>query len=443
MDRTSDIEIIKAELDDLSNPISNYYAPIMEKQLKLVRNTCVADVKLHCDPLGTLSYMSYDSIDSILPDIVPPKSKHSGIFRLLCNMHHNMFSHDSDDDEEEEDEEDSAKKSDGDSKGEVGDKRDPKKDCNHHHKPDDGIDTHPHNPPEENMDGDKHHHHHESKEFYTSLGFGSSVDKCMFDHIQDLSPSCHNAIMDLKNTRSMYLSSSSPDSEHHGHGFAVIFIILFVVLVLKRLRYRSYFKKIRTIMDAIRSDPALKAAIEEKVNFPIPERPVHHQFGWFGKIIGGILAAFVVVMITFLISGLLLSIAYGPDNQNIPGGVVIFTLLSVLALICMIAYRIFKRVHRNVENSVNAGHGNQNINGGDLNNGSNEQPSHFSSLMSRWTSPSAPSGYVLLSTNANVMPNAGTEMVSQSRGPSEGSGVPITVYPASIQAHPVSNFQVI
>lgn len=132
-----------------------------------------------------------------------------------------------------------------------------------------------------NDHGPHHHHGHhhppdqigfEDTYFPGALGFGASGDSCVYENVQNLSPTCMQAISDLYVLRSEYWETYSSSQQSHGH-HSVIFPVLFVILIVslvKKVMLAPRRKQVHAFLSAINGNPELKAKLESELNMAVP-----------------------------------------------------------------------------------------------------------------------------------------------------------------------------
>lgn len=114
---------------------------------------------------------------------------------------------------------------------------------------------------------DDHHHHHQIEEdvwFSGSLGFGQDGDTCLYENFAKVSNQCQYAVQDLHELRSTYWqqevnSREGPPMGHPCFFFFIVSAAFIVFLVFYNLKTRKMRKLNRAVMDAIESNPHLRA----------------------------------------------------------------------------------------------------------------------------------------------------------------------------------------
>jgi hypothetical protein len=112
-----------------------------------------------------------------------------------------------------------------------------------------------------------HHHHHQIEEdvwFSGSLGFGQDGDMCLYENLPKVSNQCQFAVRDLHALRSTYWqqevnSREGPPMGHPCFLFVLVSAALLFFLVFYNLKTRKMRKLNRAVMDAIESNPQLRA----------------------------------------------------------------------------------------------------------------------------------------------------------------------------------------
>jgi hypothetical protein len=133
-------------------------------------------------------------------------------------------------------------------------------DHDHHGHDHHGHDHHDH-------DHHDHHHHHQIEEdvwFSGSLGFGQDGDMCLYENFPKVSSQCQLAVRDLHALRSTYWqqelnSREGPPMGHPCFLFLLVSAAFLFFLVFYNLKTRKMRKLNRAVMDAIESNPHLRA----------------------------------------------------------------------------------------------------------------------------------------------------------------------------------------
>jgi hypothetical protein len=133
-------------------------------------------------------------------------------------------------------------------------------DHDHHGHDHRGHDHHDH-------DHHDHHHHHQIEEdvwFSGSLGFGQDGDMCLYENFPKVSNQCQFAVRDLHALRSTYWQQEVNSREGPPMGHPCFLFVLFsaaflFILVFFNLKTRKMRKLNRAVMDAIESNPQLRA----------------------------------------------------------------------------------------------------------------------------------------------------------------------------------------
>lgn len=111
----------------------------------------------------------------------------------------------------------------------------------------------------------RHHgHRHVEPEVYTTyqgaLGYGAAGDSCVYANLDNFSPECQEAVMNVYSLRYDYEDSSHP---HGCHGmFWVFFVAFFIVALILGRKRRLRRQKVVALLKALEANPALKTTVE-------------------------------------------------------------------------------------------------------------------------------------------------------------------------------------
>lgn len=152
--------------------------------------------------------------------------------------------------------------------------------------------------------------------FVGAIGYGAASDACMYQNYQQLSVPCQQSIVSLYKVRSEYWAASQappppPPHDFHHHFSLLPWIYFFLIAVgLRKVVYghkcgehRQRREKVVKVLETIKANPALRAAVESEAGVEIPDLPAMGCKGR-GKC-GGCLKKFLFVVfhaaIVFLI----------------------------------------------------------------------------------------------------------------------------------------------
>lgn len=187
---------------------------------------------------------------------------------------------------------------------------------------------------EDGDEGAAHHHHHghhkfhqhhresiEDNVFTGALGFGASDDMCLYKNFDKLTEPCQSAIVDHFQLRQDYWNESTETSYHgHGHHLAFWLLVFAFVFFVRRVicgHRHHHFHQVRKIMDSIRANPSLKAAVEAEAGVAIPEPPAPCRMNKclksFLLILLSLTCAFFIAVSSLLISSSILAASVTVD----------------------------------------------------------------------------------------------------------------------------------
>lgn len=121
----------------------------------------------------------------------------------------------------------------------------------------------------------------EDHSFDGSLGFGADGDMCLYKGMADgrVSDPCIDAVADLYELRAEYWQESQqPQGHHHGGFFLLLVLAVLVGCLARRFLRCRHDRKVRSLLTALHTHPALKAAVEAETGVTVPE-PVPHLCG--------------------------------------------------------------------------------------------------------------------------------------------------------------------
>lgn len=140
--------------------------------------------------------------------------------------------------------------------------------------------------------------------FYNgALGFGAEGDMCLYENFNQLSQPCVQGMADLYDVRQRYWNDNEEYYGGHRHFLFLVLGALFVWAMVKKCIWRKRIQKVRTFMDAINANPALKATIEAETGMPVPELPCGHHCKDKGECtVGKCCKVFFALVLCFVVS---------------------------------------------------------------------------------------------------------------------------------------------
>eukprot|EP01006_Ploeotia_vitrea_P024543 TRINITY_DN57369_c0_g1_i1.p1 TRINITY_DN57369_c0_g1~~TRINITY_DN57369_c0_g1_i1.p1 ORF type:complete len:748 (+),score=9.69 TRINITY_DN57369_c0_g1_i1:84-2327(+) len=252
----------------------------------------------------------------------------------------------------------------------------------HHSGP---IDNHPH-PGDKHFDDKKHlypppphefitdHEHmrmiaHDydlpNKDFYEdgALGYGKYGDSCIYNHYDDLSPQCQDAIQAVDTFRHEYWEEEKQISHSHDNGGLIfLFIIIFIFLFIKRFNKRSRYiheitKKNDDVMEVIYKNPQLKTNVEAAYGQQLPELKSSIPKGpncccILCKVIGIFILSMIITVSSIHLTQHIMHGLYQRDedgNEKPPNTflilLVLFVIISIKIMIIVLIIRFFRYIY--------------------------------------------------------------------------------------------------
>jgi len=116
--------------------------------------------------------------------------------------------------------------------------------------------------------------------FAGALGYGAQGDMCMLIKFENLSEQCQTAIGSFYDSRDEFwqVSQAPPSPPHHRahHTILPLIILGLVGLGIRRVFFgkcAAKRKQVCKVLEAIRANPSLKAAVEAEAGVEVPEAP--------------------------------------------------------------------------------------------------------------------------------------------------------------------------
>jgi len=194
--------------------------------------------------------------------------------------------------------------------------------------------------------------------FYSgALGYGAA-DGCLYKNFHQLQPQCQEAIVNVYQLRQDFWAASQAATTcdhpyHHPHGFPVLLLLapLFVFLFFKR---RARMQAVNKTLDAIHSNPALKAQVEALSGLPVPaakkccagQSNCATMLKAVGTLLAVALCSFIIAATSLVVAcGIVGSMSHiGPDGTEVhPSG---FVALLVLFIVTALEVVLFVGVVR-------------------------------------------------------------------------------------------------
>lgn len=256
-DNQDDIEVVKAEISFYSTPHTEEFKRPVYDTLMHIKDSCHEDFVAKCSIANSLRRGEN-----------PPKQRH--LSAIIVEDH--RYPKTSGPERREQVRIHPVPKSavgfrgpasiDGDSDS---DKEEDGHDHDHHDHDHHDHDHHGHDHHDHHHDD--HHHHHQIEEdvwFTGSLGFGQDGDTCLYENFPVLSNQCQLAVRDLHSLRSTYWEQEVHSREGPPMGHPCFLCVLvpaafFFFIVFYNLKTRKMRKVNRAVMNAIESNPQLRA----------------------------------------------------------------------------------------------------------------------------------------------------------------------------------------
>eukprot|EP01041_Mallomonas_annulata_P001817 gene1817-3524_t len=281
-------ELLRAELDLLSTPISGLYAETAFYALAEARSQCFQDVVTLCPETLPMTFSS----DSMIAF-----SRALSTRRRMDGERGHHHKHGRDHDKERNHENKDNVEVEGEDRHHEHKHDDEHKDWKHrnenrnhmedennnHMDRDEHHDHHDHDHHHGGKDRDHHHHNHEERDngmLYMDammpLGWGVNTDQCLLAQWSALSQPCQVAAIQVQNVRNAFVEDDiwfNRHAYHHHHHVGFFILLLGVVggayMFFKRRTNER--KEVTALLTALNANPDLKAQIEAITSTPVPD----------------------------------------------------------------------------------------------------------------------------------------------------------------------------
>ena len=361
-------ELLRAELDLLSTPVSKLYAETAFYALAEARSQCFADVVTLCPS----SLLQKASTSSMSPEtmIAFSRALSQSSRRRMDDGHHHGHGHEHEHDHHDKHAHDWHPRD-----HEGGREDEHRHDWHQHHQHDHHRDHQEQQ--EQDFSRTEEELNREERnvlladqlDYSVPLGWGEDADACLYAQWALLSQPCQEAALQLQTVREAFVEDDSwygRRGHHHFGGLLLLFLgMLACAMCWKAKAQRSKLAEVDALLSALHANPDLKASVESITGTPVPVPALthhhhHHHHGsrWVKlviiilKLLLSFFSAFVLVhLAAFITIHIMYRMSFvdeqtGEVSSPGPGTAVAIMLAVTAALVGMFALgvRALKRI---------------------------------------------------------------------------------------------------